>query len=31
MDAMDHLLHLDRTLDELDRPCWTPLPLTRPT
>ncbi|WP_329204174.1 contact-dependent growth inhibition system immunity protein [Streptomyces sp. NBC_00683] len=21
---MDHLLHLDRTLDELDRPCWTP-------
>ncbi|MET7365956.1 contact-dependent growth inhibition system immunity protein [Streptomyces sp. NPDC005566] len=21
---MDHLLHLDRTLDELDRPRWTP-------
>ncbi|MEU1408623.1 contact-dependent growth inhibition system immunity protein [Streptomyces sp. NPDC005728] len=21
---MDHLLHLDRTLDELDPPCWMP-------
>ncbi|MFI9808670.1 contact-dependent growth inhibition system immunity protein [Streptomyces sp. NPDC052301] len=21
---MDRLLHLDRTLDELDPPCWTP-------
>ncbi|MFJ9871398.1 contact-dependent growth inhibition system immunity protein [Streptomyces sp. NPDC101165] len=21
---MDRLLHLDRTLDELDLPCWTP-------
>ena len=24
MNPMDHLLHLDRTLDELDPPCWTP-------
>ncbi|MFI1767686.1 contact-dependent growth inhibition system immunity protein [Streptomyces sp. NPDC020800] len=23
---MDRLLHLDRTLDELDLPCWTPPP-----
>jgi len=22
MNAMDLLLHLDRTLDELDAPCW---------
>lgn len=24
MNAMDHLLHLDRTLDELDPPRWAP-------
>jgi hypothetical protein len=24
MNCMDRLLHLDRTLDELDPPCWAP-------